>query len=329
MDFLHILSQMLVLCVPIAAGFVARKLDFMDDKMDNAISRLVLNFTLPCLLIASLGSAGQLPDANTVLVLVAIGAVGYLIAIAIAYLVPLLLHAPRTEAGAYRFVITFGNVGFIGYPVLSAIYGPQAVLYAAIANIPCNLFMYSLGIAMVRSGAMGAQGALSDGSGAGAQAERRLPLGERLRRLAHDIANPTFIASIALLVLVLLGVSDLGIVGQGLSVVGDFTTPAVLLVIGASLAQYDPRIIFNNWRAYVVAACRLLVVPLAMLLILGRFLPDELVRGVLIVGCAMPAASNGVLFSLLYGADVKPMMQATFLTIAASVLTIPLVTMLV
>ena len=32
----------------------------------------------------------------------------------------------------------------------------------------------------------------------------------------------------------------------------------------------------------------------------------------------MPAASNGVLFSLLYGVDPKPMMPANFVTIVAS-----------
>ncbi len=314
MDFLHILSQMLVLCVPIAVGFVARKLDFLSDELGSAISRLVLNVTLPCLLIASVGSTGELPNPSTVLALVGVGTLGYLIAIAVAYLAPLLMRAPQAEAGAYRFMITFGNVGFIGYPVVSAIFGPQALIYAAIANIPCNLFMYSLGIAMVRSGGEGA---------------RRLPLKRRLLRMAKDVVNPTFVSSVVLLVLVLLGVNSLGILGDGLEVVGNFTTPAALLVVGSSLAQYDPRSIFTNWRAYVTAVCRLLVVPLAMLVALGPLLTDDLARGVLIVSCAMPVASNGVLFCLLYGADVKPMMQGTFISIAASVATIPLVAMLV
>lgn len=337
MDFGHILAQMLVLCVPIAVGFVARKLDFMSDEMNNAISRLVLNITLPCLLVASIGSASSLPDRGTVLMMMAWGCVGYLISIAVAYLVPALMRAPRAEAGSYRFLITFGNVGFIGYPVLAAIFGQEAVLYAAIANIPCNLFMYSLGIAMVRraaalqkaererGGALGPAGA----DGAAQDPARKKPLRRRVHDMLVDVANPTFIASIVLLALVLLGVRGLGVLGEGLAVVGDFTTPTVLLVIGASLAQYDPLQMFINWRAYVAAACRLLVVPLAVLAAVGGFLDDDLVRGVLVVGFAMPAASNGVLFSLLYGADVKPMMQGTFITLIASVFTIPCVALLV
>lgn len=320
--FGDILAQMLVLCVPIAIGLVARKLDLMSDETNGAISRLVLNVTLPCLLIASVGSAGELPEAGVVLSIVGYGFLGYLLAIAMAYAVPALMRSPRGEAGAYRFMIVFGNVGFIGYPVVSAIFGPGAVLYAAIANIPCNLFMYSLGIAMVR-------GSAEEQKAGGGASRQRLPLRRRLRRMLADVANPTFIASLAVLALVLLGVDDLGLLGDGLSLVGQFTTPAALLVVGASLAQYRLRDMVSNWRAYVVAACRLLAVPLLVLLLLGGFLPEGLARGVLVVGFAMPVASNGVLFSLLYGADVKPMMQGTFISIAASVLTIPLVALLV
>lgn len=338
MGFGYIFAQMLALCVPIAAGFIARKLDFMSDETSNAISRIVLNITLPCLLVASVGSANGVPDKGTVLLMMAYGCLGYLISVAIAYAVPALMRAPRTEAGAYRFLITFGNVGFIGYPVLSSIYGSEALLYAAIANIPANLFMYSLGIAMVRRSAAvqkaeriaaGELGECLDGAGVSQDPERKLPLRRRIHNLVVDVANPTFIASLVLLALVLLGVNDLGILGDGLELVGNFTTPAALLVIGATLAQYKPLQMLVNWRSYVASACRLLVVPLAVLVTCGNFVADDFVRGILIVGFAMPAASNGVLFSLLYGADVKPMMQGTFITIVASIVTIPLIALLV
>lgn len=338
MGFGYILAQMLALCVPIAAGFIARKLDFMSDETANAISRIVLNITLPCLLVASIGSANGVPDKGTVLLMIAYGCAGYLISIAIAFAVPALMRAPRAEAGAYRFLITFGNVGFIGYPVLSSIYGSEALLYAAIANIPFNLFMYSLGIAMVRRSAAvqkaeriaaGGSEAGPDGLDVSQDPERRLPLRRRVHNMLVDVANPTFIASLVLLALVLLGVDDLGVLGSGLTLVGNFTTPAALLVIGATLAQYKPLQMLTNWRAYVASACRLLVVPLAVLVVCGGFVTDDFVHGILVVGFAMPAASNGVLFSLLYGADVKPMMQGTFITIVASIVTIPLVALLV
>ena len=317
MSFEHILTQMIVLCIPIAIGFVAAKLGFLNDEMDSSLTRLIVNVTLPCLVLASASSSDGLPGGEVVAQLLGYSALGYALALAVAAILPALMHAPAAERNVYRFVTVFGNVGFIGYPVLSAIYGPTAVLYAAIASIPNSLVLYSVGEAMLQSAGT------SDGP------ECRLSPRQRALRMAKSTASPTFLASLVLLALVLLHVSDLGVLGQGLAVVGNFTTPAALLVTGAALASYNPLEMFTNWRAYVAATVRLLVVPLVMLAVMGGLVPDAFVRGVIVVGAAMPVASVGVLFCLLYGVDVKPMMQSTFLSIVGSVLSIPLLALLV
>ena len=317
MSFEHILTQMIVLCIPIAIGFAAAKLGFLNNEMNSSLTRLIVNVTLPCLVLASASSSDGLPDGEVVAQLLGFSALGYALALAVAAVLPVLMRAPASERNVYRFVTVFGNVGFIGYPVLSAIYGPTAVLYAAIASIPNSLVLYSIGEAMLKS------------SGTADGAEQSLSLGQRGLRMAKSVMSPTFLASLALLALVLLHVSDLGVLGEGLSVAGNFTTPAALLVTGAALASYNPLEMFTNWRAYVAAVARLLVVPLVMLAVMGGLVPDAFVRGVIVVGAAMPVASVGVLFCLLYGVDVKPMMQSTFLSIVGSVLSIPLLALMV
>lgn len=317
MDFMTIFLQMLTLCIPILGGIVAAKLGLLNQDLCTALTKLILNVTLPCMVVSSVGANGTPPDKGVILMLLALSITGYAIAAIVAFAITALMRTPQEEKSAWHFAITFGNVGFIGYPALSAIFGPQAVLYAAIANIPFNLFNFSIGAAMVKAGAPNAPKAGD------------LTIGERIRDLLRDMVNPTFAASFILLAFVLLDVQDLGLIGDGLSTIGDFTTPAVLLMLGATLANYNAREMLSNWRAYVAGAARLVVVPVAILLILGGFISDDLARGVLVVGSAMPAASNGVLFSLLYGVDPKPMMQANFVTIIASIITIPLIALLV
>ena len=317
MTFTTIFLQMLTLCIPIIGGIVAARTGFLDQKMNTALTRLIINITLPCMVVSSVGANETLPKTPVLLTLLAASTAGYAIAAIIAFAVTALMRTPAAERSAWHFSITFGNVGFIGYPALSAIFGPQAVLYAAIANIPFNLFNFSIGAAMVKAGSQDTHERAS------------LSFGERLRELVRDAVNPTFFASFILLALVLLGILDLGILGDGLATIGNFTTPAVLLMLGSTLASYNAREMLGNWRAYAAGAARLVLVPCAILFILGGFIADPLARGVLVVGSAMPAASNGVLFSLLYGADPKPMMQANFVTIIASILTIPLIALMV
>ena len=317
MTFTTIFLQMLTLCIPIIGGIVAARTGFLDQKMNTALTRLIINITLPCMVISSVGANETLPETPVLLTLLAASTAGYAIAAIIAFAVTALMRTPAAERSAWHFSITFGNVGFIGYPALSAIFGPQAVLYAAVANRPFNLFNFSIGAAMVKAGSQDTHERAS------------LSFAERLRELVRDAVNPTFFASFILLALVLLGIHDLGILGDGLATIGNFTTPAVLLMLGSTLASYNAREMLGNWRAYAAGAARLVLVPCAILFILGGFITDPLARGVLVVGSAMPAASNGVLFSLLYGVDPKPMMQANFVTIIASILTIPLIALMV
>ena len=327
MSFVALLMQMAALFLPVVVGFVAAKLGFMDDAFDSALSRLVLNVTLPCMLVASASTSDALPDAWTSLELLGISMAGYVVATVLGYAVAWLMRAPAADRGVYAFMIAFGNVGFIGYPVLSAILGEKAVVFAAIANIANLVFIFSVGAVMIQGGktAATATAAVADGGQPGGAAG----LIATLKANARSIFSPTFFASLTLLVLVVLRVNHLGVVGEGLKVAGSLTTPAVLLVTGASLASYRPLSMLTNWRAYVAAAVRLLVVPVLMLVLFRPFLADAFVRSIIVIGTGMPVATVAVLFCLTSGRDAQVALQGTFITVIASVLTIPLVALLV
>ena len=321
MSFATLFTQMAALFLPVVVGYVAARLKFMDDGFDNQLSKLVLNVTLPCMLVASASASDGLPDAATSMELLGLSTLGYVIVVVLGYAVAWLLRAPARERGIFAFMVAFGNVGFIGYPVLSALLGPKSVVYAAIANIPNLVFTFSVGAVMVKAG-VGAD----DGDG---DAAERDGLAKTLRSSMKSILSPTFIASVVLLVLVLLRIDNPGILGDGLKVAGSLTTPAVLLITGASLANYDPLSLLTSWRAYAVAAVRLLVVPIVLLFVLGPLMSDDFVRSIIVVGSAMPVATNAILFCLIYGAEPKPALQGTFISVIASALTLPLVAMLV
>ena len=49
-------------------------------------------------------------------------------------------------------MMAFGNVGFIGYPIVSALFGQQAVFYASVPQFSQHLFVFVLGSALVSGG---------------------------------------------------------------------------------------------------------------------------------------------------------------------------------
>ncbi len=309
MSFIDTALQMLVLAIPMAIGFLANRLALMGGEFDGKLSRLVLNVTLPCMILVSVDGR-ELPAPAELAALLGLSTVGYLIAIAIALAAPRLLRAPAASRGALGFIIAFGNVGFIGFPVLSAILGPGAVLYAAIANIPWFILSSSLGVLMISG----------------------IPEGDAcsvLRACACRAATPMLFASAVVLAFALCGVNELGVLGEGLTTCGAFTTPAALLISGSALAKYSVREMVTSPRAYAAATLRLLGVPLALWFVLAPFAPSSFILAIIVLGQAMPAATNGILYCLMYEVDPKPMTQGMFLSVIGSIGTIPLLVLLV
>ena len=302
-DMMPVVLQMVAVSLPILLGWGLHKLGVLDDALDTGLSRLVMNVGLPCSILASIGSVAEQPATMVLLLIVASSFAAYFVAIAGAVLLTAALRVPNDVAGSYRFAIAFGNCGFIGLPVISAICGEEALLYAAIALIPANIMLFSGGALMfpARDGAQGS----------------------RWRSVAASLKSPTLAASVIVLALALAGVTNLGVVGESLGIVGQMTTPLALLVTGSSIARYDPRSMLDNWRAYVAAAGRLVIVPLASLVVVRLFPLDPYVARIVVLDCAMPVATVGALFCLQSGVDAKPMMQITFLSVVASVISIP------
>ena len=310
MDFTSVALEMVTVSLPILLGWAIAKLGFMKPDFEQELSRLLIQVALPCLVLSSaLGDDVHLPSIGDTFSLMGANVVMYIAAIVIAFAVPALLRAPREHACSYRFAVLFGNAGFIGFPVISAILGKQALLYASIALIPMNIFMFTVG-AMLFSGTEGG-------------------LKKQLHNLAACLKSPGLIASFAVLAIVLTGFTDWGVLGDSISIVGQMTTPAALLLMGSSIAKFKPLEMLTNWRAYVITACRLVLVPLICLAI-ARVWPGmtPLFTTTLVLEMGMPVGSNGTLYCLQYGKDAQPMMQCTFLSILGSVLSIPLITVL-
>ena len=308
MGLLGAANQMAVVAIPVAVGCALRRLSVMDDAFDERLVALILDVLLPCAVLSSLVSAGELPGGGELLLVMGLMLAAMLASWAVSAAAARLLRVPAPERGVYRFAMMFGNVGFIGFPVVSAILGAEALLCAVIASIPANVVMFTVGASMFV---------------AAPSAEK----GGRARELARCLLTPTMAASVLTLLCALAGFRSFGVVGEAVGVIGQASTPCALLVTGSSIARYDLREMVRGARSYAAAACRLVVVPLACAAVLMAAFPSAPIRLVapIVLVCAMPVATNGVLYSMRSGQGVVPMTRVTFLSVVGSVASIPLV----
>ncbi len=195
----------------------------------------------------------------------------------------------------------------VAFPVVQAIFGQEAVFYAAVANMPFFPVLYGVGARYLQQA-----GALLRGEGSKSSV--------RLR----DFINPCLVASLITIVLALTAVRVPEVLTDTISMLANITTPASLLVIGISIGKQPLRAILGSPRLYAITLLRLAVIPAIVWAVLGLFLSDVLILGTLTVLFAMPVAASVPMVAVENGADEQVIVQSVFITTLLSMLTIPL-----
>lgn len=145
MSFVDTLAEMLVLLFAIACGYAANRLGILGGETDRKVSKLLLTVTMPAMILGAVSTGEELPERSVLLEVLGVSAVFYLLEFAFVFLAPRLLGGTPAQKGVWRYTLAFPNVGFIGYPVAVALFGPEALFYAVILVLPFNLMSFTLG----------------------------------------------------------------------------------------------------------------------------------------------------------------------------------------
>lgn len=301
MDFLHIVTQMLMIFGIVLVGLASAKRNLWAGELDRKLSVFILNVSMPALILASVMGKDLVFEPSELLTLGLVAVVNYVILIGLACLIPQIWHVNRSRQGLARFMLAFGNVSFIGYPVCDAVFGPKAVFCASVLNIPFNLLIFTIGVSFINGG------------------KARSAFSPKL------VFSPCVVASLIAVSIALMGISVPEPVGQWFHLLGDLTTPCALLIIGSSLSHIPVRDMLGNRFAYAISLLRLIVLPLVVGAVLRLLGVENFVANVAVVLSAMPIATNGIMLCLQYGKDERVMTQGLFLSTLFSVVTIPLI----
>lgn len=297
-----IVTQMMILFILVVVGYYLSKQNLMDADFDRKLSGIVINVTCPSLILSSV-MGDTLPDKHLILPLLFVGFATYVILIGGAFLLPRYFPVRSADRGIYSFMLAFGNVGFIGYPIVASIFGANAVFYASILNVPSTLLIFVFGTLFI-SGEEG-----------------------KMRFDWRTLYCPAMVASYLSILIVVTGWVPPKVISTPFVLLGNITVPAALLIIGSSIARVSVRSMFGNSSIYLMSALRLMLVPLLILFLSRLCGVDETIANINVVLAAMPVASYGTLFCIQYEKGEVIMAEGTFITTLLSVVSIPLLTM--
>ncbi|WP_294720707.1 AEC family transporter [Prevotella sp.] len=297
------LQVMVVLFIIVVLGYALCKLGYMGEDFDRKLSSIVVDVTCPLLILSSV-MGESLPDRTLILPLLGVGFLTYVLLLVFGFFVPRLIAADRDDQGMIGFALMFANVGFIGYPIVSSIFGAKAVFYAALLNMPNTFFIFTAGVMLVK----------------GEYSVRKLNL--------KLLFSPAMIAAFVAALLVALDVHTPEIVARPVTMVGNITVPAALMIIGSSMARLPLHDIIGSPKVYVASVVRLGLVPVSLYFLFKVCGVSDIVNEINTVVIAMPVASFGTMFCMKYGRNPALMTEMTFITTVGSIFTIPLITML-
>ena len=284
-------------------GYVMYKKRVIDDEANVRYTKLVLNISLPAQIITAFVSRQGDVSKKEVIVVFGISAVIYFIYAVIGALFLITTKVHKRQRGTYMFMMMFGNTAFMGFPVIEAVFGQEAMVYAVIFNVVFNFLVYSIGVLMI--GQDGIQGFS-----------------------VKKFINMPLMSALVSIVLFFADIQLPEVFMTSLEFLGKVTTPVAMLILGSVLAKMKFKELVDEWRVYVFTAVNLIVIPFVVLWLMSRvFAMPRLVAGVLIVLSAMPVATNSTMLAIEYDGDIPLTSKGIFFTTVLSIVTIPLIAM--
>lgn len=288
-----VLPQLSMLFTIAVIGALLRRRGVMPDPVVRGISDIITMVTNPALVIM----VAQHDAPDTLSGFLQVLWVGALIMAAIALAV---YAAYRRQDNQKRPILAllaaFPNAGFMGLPLIQAVYGDLGALYLAAYIVAFNLVFWTIGMLLI---------------------DRR---GFSLKKLF----NPGFIAAALGMTLFLLRIDLPDLIDAPLNSLGSLNTPLAMLVLGARMADLKPRALIDRGST-LVALIRLVAAPLAALLISRALSMSPVSAGTLVLCSAMPCAIMGQLLAEQYDRDALLAARGISLTSLLSILTIPLI----
>lgn len=308
-----ILSQMLMLFAMMLIGYFLWKKQWLDEPANQKLSKIVVNIFNPMLVVYGVLGKSSGKDMGLVVQNLFLMLLFYLLLIVFGILFVWILRPKKSEGYVYWMMTIFPNVGFMGIPVISSIFGMESVIYIAFYMLGYNLLLYTLGIVLARKAAADREGSQMQEIKQGGQWKR--------------IFNVGVLASITAILIFMFQISVPAPVVTFFDYMGNATIPLSMILIGVSIAKADMKNIFTNVKMYFYTGIRMILFPILVISLMKGMSFDPVVFGVFALELAMPVGSIITLIAKENGADETCSTNGIVLSTLVSILTIPIVCM--
>ena len=293
-------GSVLTLFLLMAVGFIFGKREMLTNEVLSRLSAVLLNAVIPATMIVTFQVERTKQMDRQLLVTFSALAGTY----ALYMLGSSLLFRGQTEAhrGILRFASIYGNVGFMGLPLIQSTLGGSAAMVAAVSLMVFNVVIFTHGIFLI--------------GGRDSMSAKKIVL------------NPGTLGFLAAIALYLTGWRLPGPVNSAVAYLGSLNTPLPMLIIGGQMAHTDLPAVFREKKLYAASAIKLVGLPALTALVLLPFRLDPVIFTALVILSGCPTAGVASLFSQNMGKDAGLAARQITLSTLLCIVTLPVAAVL-
>lgn len=292
------LEGIIALFLIMSVGVYASKKNIITKEINKGITDLLLNITLPLLIISSFSLKFNDEIKTNIILCAFYSFITLIVAISISMI--FLKFLKKEDKYIIQFSNVFSNCGFMGFPIIEGLYGKEGLIYASIFNVLFTVFIWTYGVGMFTGGFDK----------------------ENIKRV---LKNPSIISVVIGIFMMVFGISLPPIIMKPIEMVGGMTPALSMIIVGVILSNVNFKEYLKDYTLYYAVILKLLAIPIVMYFVMSILPIPTKVMKIIVLLHAMPTAAMLPIFAESFGKDKEYSSVLLFMTTLCCLVTFPMV----
>lgn len=303
--FSIVLEQLLIFIVYMLTGIIAVKTNVLNREKLNTLSSLITKIFLPLLVFTNTINGTTREQFISSAVIIPIALVLYLFLYLLAFFLAKIMRLKGNREKVYRACTMFGNCGFMGIPIISALFEEQGGLYIAIYTVVDQLILWTIGTDLIAP-----------------VSSENTTAKERIKKMI----NPATVAVLLGVFFVLTGLKLPSVISNALTKTGASASPLAMIYLGGVFYYIDIRSYLKKKEIYLMIFVKMILAPVLVYMVLHRIpLIDNNIAVTISILCGLPTMSSVAMMAENMHSDSDYCAGMIFVTTILSIVTLPAV----
>ncbi len=292
------MQQVMILFFILLTGYASVRGKLLKMESKKAFSELLMNVVVPAMVLDSYMVEFEESVFSNLLLTFALGALLHTVAVVVTFIVT--RKKKGADAAIFKFACILSNAGYMGFPLIRALYGEEGLLYASAFVTIFTIYLWTVGYGLV-SGEV-----------------------DKKRMIRSICTQPSMIAIVLGLTIYIGRIPIPELIAKPFDLVGSMNTPLSMMITGMMIAGSDVKRMISDRRQLQVVLIRMFLIPAVSFLVLKCVGLQSMVINVVLLLEACPTAAVTSVMAVQFGHDEELAAGAVVITTFLSIFTLPM-----